>query len=420
VTSFYSRVRDDLVGGGGDPTPDSPDKVPLSTSIAGVGVIIGLLVWLGVNNIWTLVFVLGLIISVFLHEVGHFATARRSGMKVTQFYMGFGPRLFAWRRGEVEYGLRAFPIGAFVRIIGMNNLDETDPADEDRTYRSKSFPKRLLVITAGSLMHLVIALVLFSGVYSVAGRYGETGRVEVADSPYVGSAAEAAGVRKGDVLVSFDGVLLRTSADFVAAVRARQPGDQVEVVVDRNGATLVLRPVLTVFPGTQDTPAARAFFGVAGWSRAYVQLGLPESLARSVQDVVGTAVDSVRGVFTVLNPVNLASNLTSEVADPLTRPSTVVGASQIGGDIGREEGWKGVLILLGAVNVFVGVFNMLPLLPFDGGHAAVAIYERIRSSRTRRYQADIRKLAPLATAVVALLVMLLVAGLYLDITQPLG
>jgi membrane-associated protease RseP (regulator of RpoE activity) len=122
----------------------------------------------------------------------------------------------------------------------------------------------------------------------------------------------------------------------------------------------------------------------------------------------------------VLNPVNVATNLTSEQADPLTRPSTVVGASQIGGEIGREEGWKGVLVLLALVNVFVGVFNMFPVLPLDGGHASVAIYERLRSTGGRRYHADVRKLAPVATAVVVLLVMLLVAGLYLDITQPLG
>lgn len=420
MTSFYSRTRDELVGGGGDPTSDSSAPVPLSTTILGVGVILALLAWLGFNNIWTLVFVLGLIVSVFLHEVGHFVTARRTGMKVTQFYMGFGPKLVAWHRGEVEYGLRAFPIGAFVRIIGMNNLDETDPSDEARTYRSKSFPKRLLVITAGSLMHGIIALVLFASVYITSGRYGETGRVEVADQPFVGSAAEAVGVQKGDVIVSFDGVQLRTSSDFVTAVRAQQPGEQVEVVLSRNGETLVVRPTLTVFPGTQDTPEARAFFGVAGWSRDYVQLGILESAVRAAQDVVGTAVESVRGVLIVLNPSNLADNLTSPVADPMTRPSTVVGASQLGGDIGREEGWKGVLMLLAAVNVFVGVFNMLPLLPFDGGHAAVAMYERVRSTRTRRYQADVRKLAPIATAVVVLLVMLLVAGLYLDITQPLG
>ncbi|MGA0132094.1 MAG: M50 family metallopeptidase [Ilumatobacteraceae bacterium] len=420
MSSFYTRIREDLVGGGGDPTRDTGDKVPFSTTIAGVGVIVALLAWLAVSNVWTFVFVLGLIVSVFLHEIGHFVTARRTGMKVTQFYMGFGPKLLAWRRGEVEYGVRAFPIGAFVRIIGMNNLDETDPADEDRTYRSKSFPRRLLVITAGSLMHVVIALVLFAGVYSVSGRYGETGRVTVMDQPYVGSAAEAAGVLEGDVIVEFDGTPVASSGDFVAAVRAKQPGDRVEVVIDRNGEIRSLIATLTVFPGSEETPEARAFFGVAGWSRDYVQLGVVEAIGRAVQDVVGTARDSVVGVFTVLNPINLADNLTSESANPLTRPSTVVGASQLGGEVGRDEGWKGVLLLLGAVNVFVGVFNMMPLLPFDGGHAAVAIYERLRSTRTRRYHADVRKLAPVATAVVVLLVMLLVAGLYLDITQPLG
>ena len=381
--------------------------------------IIALLAWLGFNNVWTLIFVLGLIISVFLHEVGHFSTARLTGMKVTQFSMGFGPRLLVWKRGEVEYGLRALPIGAFVRIIGMNNLDDTDPADEQRTYRSKSFPKRLLVITAGSLMHAVIALLLFFGVYATAGRYGETGQVTVMDAPYAGSAAAAVGVQSGDVIVSFDGVPVRTSDDFVAAVRAQRPGDTVTVVVDRGGESLTLSPTLTAFPGTDDTAEARAFFGVASWSRDYVRIGVAESVVRAGQDVVSTAVDSVRGVFTVLNPVNIVQNLTREVADPLTRPSTVVGASQVGGEIGREEGLKGVLLLLAAVNVFVGVFNMVPLLPFDGGHAAVAIYERLRSSRTRRYHADVRKLAPIATAVVAVLVMLLVAGLYLDLTQPL-
>jgi membrane-associated protease RseP (regulator of RpoE activity) len=340
-------------------------------------------------------------------------------MKVTQFYMGFGPRLVAWKRGEVEYGIRALPIGAFVRIIGMNNLDDTDPQDEPRTYRAQSFPKRLLVITAGSLMHAVIALALFIGVYTTAGRYGETGRVEVMEPPYAGSAADVVGVREGDILLSFDGIPTRTSDDFVRAVGDQRPGDRVVVEVDRDGTRLTFTPTLTAFPGAEDPTTARAFFGVAAWSRDYVQLGAPEAVLRAVQDAGSTAVQSVRGVFTVLNPINIARNLTSEVADPMSRPSTVVGASQVGGEIGREEGWKGVLLLLAAVNVFVGVFNMLPLLPFDGGHAAVAVYERLRSTRQRRYHADVRKLAPIATAVVAFLVTLLMAGLYLDLTQPL-
>jgi membrane-associated protease RseP (regulator of RpoE activity) len=122
-----------------------------------------------------------------------------------------------------------------------------------------------------------------------------------------------------------------------------------------------------------------------------------------------------------LNPINSVRHLTdSAEADPATRPSTVVGVSQYGGTVGRSEGLKGVLILLASVNVFIGIFNMLPLLPFDGGHAAIATYERIRSRRGKRYQADINKMVPVATVVVGLLAFLLLTGLYLDVTQPLG
>ena len=401
-------------------TPLKEDRVPLPLSLLGIAVIIGLLGWLAVNNLWTFVFVLGLIISVFLHEVGHFVTARATGMQVTQFFMGFGPRLFSWRRGEVEYGWRALPIGAFVRIVGMNNLDDSEVVDESRTYSSKSFPKRLLVISAGSLMHMAIALVLFVGVFVTAGRWGETGRVVVLDEPYPASAAEAVGIRTDDQIVSFGGTEVSSTREFVDAVRSWQPGDEVAVVVRRGDSELTLDATLTTFPGGEPVENAPAFFGVATSSRDYVQLGVASAVVHAVRDIGGAAVDSVRGVFIVLNPVNVATNLTSERADPLTRPSTVVGASQLGGEIGREEGWKGVLVLLALVNVFVGVFNMFPVMPLDGGHASVAIYERIRSTKGRRYHADVRKLAPVVTAVVVLLVMLLVAGLYLDITQPLG
>ena len=105
------------------------------------------------------------LISIFLHETGHFVTARLTGMKATQFFLGFGPRLWSFRRGETEYGVRALPLGAFVRIIGMNNIDEVPPADEARTYRQQSYPRRLLVISAGSIMHMLIAIVLLFAVY---------------------------------------------------------------------------------------------------------------------------------------------------------------------------------------------------------------------------------------------------------------
>ena len=116
----------------------------------------------------------------------------------------------------------------------------------------------------------------------------------------------------------------------------------------------------------------------------------------------------------------MIDSISSTTADPQTRPSTIVGATQVGGKTGEREGLKGVLTMLAYVNVFVGVFNMLPTLPFDGGHAAIATYERLRSRKGVRYQADFGKMIPVATAVVALLIMITLAGLYLDITQPFG
>jgi membrane-associated protease RseP (regulator of RpoE activity) len=165
---------------------------------------------------------------------------------------------------------------------------------------------------------------------------------------------------------------------------------------------------------------AVAFFGVSTWSLDYVDHNVFESIGYATYDVVDGAVRSVVGVFTVLNPLNIIDSVVNEDADPTSRPSTVVGASQLGGELGRQEGLKGVLMLLAGVNIFVGVFNLFPLLPFDGGHAAIATYERIRSRKGVPYRADVGKMVPVATAVVALLAMLLLAGLYLDITQPLG
>ena len=107
--------------------------------------ILGLFAWLGFANFWIFVFVVGVVISIFCHELGHYLTAKWTGMKVTQFFLFFGPRLWSFRRGETEYGVRALPLGAFVRIIGMNRMDEVDPGDEARAYRQKSFPRRLLV-----------------------------------------------------------------------------------------------------------------------------------------------------------------------------------------------------------------------------------------------------------------------------------
>ena len=412
--NFYTKFRNEIAAGGATDTQQNQNN-KLTSAVTAL-IVFGLLAWLGVKNPWSLVFVAGLIVSVFLHEVGHFWTARRSGMKVTQFYMGMGPRIFSFQRGEVEFGLRALPVGAFVRIVGMNNLDECAPEDEPRTYRHQSYPKRMLVITAGSLMHMVIAIVLFIGVYATAGRFGDTGKLLIYGAPAVDSPAEKIGLRNGDQILAVGESKITSRRELILAIVANKPGDTVELRFLRDGQQQIEQVVLASNPANSEL----AFLGVSSDSYAYVQHNVFSAVGFGLVDVVTTARDSVGGLFVVLNPSNIFSNVVADEPDIMTRPTTVVGASQFGGEIGRSEGIKGVLMLLASVNIFVGVFNMLPLLPFDGGHAAIATYERLRSRRGRIYRADVGKMIPVATTVVVLLVMLMFAGLYLDITSPLG
>jgi len=164
--SASSRFVSEVVAGGavGERSPDEN-----RSGVLGLIVLVGIFVAIAVANIWWFVFAVGLLLSIVLHEVGHYATARWSGMKVTQFFVGFGPRVWSMHRRSTEFGVRALPLGAFVRIVGMNMMDDVDQADEEQTYRSKSYPKRMLVITAGSLMHFLLALVLLSAVFAVRG-----------------------------------------------------------------------------------------------------------------------------------------------------------------------------------------------------------------------------------------------------------
>jgi membrane-associated protease RseP (regulator of RpoE activity) len=414
MSNVYRKFREQMAAGGD--TQDLKEESGNRGSSVSLVAVLAFVVWLAMRNPWTLVFVFGLIVSIFLHEFGHYWTARKTGMKVTQFYMGFGPRLWSRKRGELEYGIRAFPLGAFVRIVGMSNLDDCDPADEDRSYRSKSYPRRLLVITAGSLMHMVIALTLFVGVYAAAGRLGETGSVRIVYPPISGSPAAQIGLREGDVITSINGEVLKSREDLVTAITSNAPGEQIAIAINRLGEQQTLEATLAANPVDETL----GYLGVGTESVDYIKQSLPSAVVYAVRDSAQAIVGSVQALPKIFNPANAFNSLRDSTADPSTRPSTIVGASQVGGEAGERDGLKGVLMMLAYVNVFVGVFNMFPSLPFDGGHAAVATYERLRSRKGVRYRADFGKMIPLATAVVALLIVITFAGLYLDITQPFG
>ncbi len=417
--SRYERFGNEVMAGGS--VTEEPVDEPAAGwtgALAGV-VILGLMVWLAVTNLWMFVFAVGILVSVFLHETGHFVTARMTGMKATQFFLGFGPRLWSFRRGETEYGVRALPLGAFVRIIGMNNMDEVPPADEARTYRQQSYPKRMLVITAGSLMHLLIAVVLLFVVYSTRGELVEAPGAEVGTVIANGPADEA-GIRTGDVIVSIDGTQVDDPEALGAAVRSHEPGDLVALVVVRDGAETTITAGLGTNTDESSPLFGAALLGVNSRTAAeWEPMSIGSAAVSSVTDLLPVTWESTKGVVQVLNPVNIVNHLSGESDDIATRPTTVVGITQVSGTIGETQGLVGVLYLLAALNVFVGVFNMFPLLPLDGGHAAIATYERARERDGRRYFADVNRLMPFAMGVIVVLLVLFMSGLYLDVTQPL-
>ena len=419
MSDTYTKFRNEVLAGGAtdegiEPPPPSPQQ-----AIASVAVILGLLVALGWYSSWALILVIGLIVSIFLHELGHFVTARLTGMKATQFFLFMGPRLFSFRRGETEYGLRLIPLGAFVRIIGMNNLDDVDPADEDRAYRSKSYPRRLLVITAGSMMHILIAIALLFGVYATKGERTLTDRVGL-QTISAGFPAEAAGLQAGDIITSIDGIEPTTASGFTDVIRSHAPGDVISISVLRDGASLTKTVTLGTNPSAPTSGIG--FLGVGSGNEViWRNVSLATAATRSVTDLGRTMWDSVGGVVKVLNPVNIYQHLDGSNTDPASQPTTVVGITRFSKTIGQETGIGGVLLLLAGINVFVGLLNLFPLLPFDGGHAAIATYERLRTRRGRPpYRADVAKMIPVTMATLALVAFLLFAGVYLDVTKPLG
>jgi membrane-associated protease RseP (regulator of RpoE activity) len=418
VSDTYTKFRNEVMAGGAD-SPELEQTAGGSKAAVGLLVILGLLVALFTWSTWAFVFVIGLLISIFLHELGHFVTARWTGMKATQFFLFMGPKLWSFRRGETEYGLRAYPVGAFVRIIGMNNLDEVEPADEPRAYRNKSYPRRMLVITAGSVMHILIAITLVFAVYAVNGRRVETGRIGIGSiSP--GYPADQAGIKAGDIVLSIDGVQPKTPEEFVAEIRDHEPGEAVTLVLDRDGSILTKEVGLGSNPNPGEV-FGNAFLGVgSGYENGWNNESIASAAKDSVFDLGPIMWQSVGGVVKVLNPVNIVGHLTGSNDDLNTRPTTVVGISKLSAEIGDEAGFGGLLLTLAAVNVFVGLLNLFPVLPFDGGHAAIATYERIRSRRGRApYRADISKMIPVAMTMIAVLAMLFFTGLYLDFAKPI-
>ena len=391
-----------------------------------------------------------LVVMIFLHELGHYLTAKWSGMKVTEFFLFFGPKIWSFRRGETEYGIKCIPLGAYVRIIGMSNIDQdVAPEDEPRTFRQQSYPKRLLVVSAGSIMHFLQAFLLFFIVFCMLGVPGGGALAERLGGPPVneedwtvgsiqdGSAAAAAGLQLGDEVVSIDGDPL-TTFDDVGPLVAPNPGDEVELVVLRDGAEIELTPTLGhraedpskgflgIGPTYPELPPVRVnpIRGVVESGRLTVEAmgqtvtGLVTFFSGGVDDFAADVANGGKSAPPASSSSSSSSSATTDEGDG-NRLMSIYGVARIGA-AATNDGMIDFLLLLAGVNISIGILNMIPLLPLDGGHAAIATYERIRSIGGRRYMVDVSRLLPITYAVFMFMMLLGMSAIYLDIVDPIG
>ena len=419
----------------GSPPGSGPSDLGRIALLVGVvTVLVAVATWAGQGD---LVLVIAcLIVMIMVHELGHLLAAKRGRMQVTEYFLGFGPRLWSVRRGETEYGIKAVPLGGYVKIPGMTNLDVVDPADEHRTYRAQPFGARLAVALAGSTMHFLMAFVLLWALLVFIG-HPDTSRTSIERTAALGGRpgpAQVAGLRPGDVVVSADGAPVGADAGpLVAAIRSH-PGTPVTLVVLRDGVrrTVAVTPVdgRTVARSGTGAPAGGRPYGLigVGLGAPVVRTGPLAAVPRTFTDLGRFSWAAVAGVAHLFSPSAALARFSqvtdaraaSQAAADGTRVQSVVGAVQTAQQA-AHAGVADLLLVLISINLFVGIFNLFPMLPLDGGHVAIACYERVRSiGRRERYQADVAKLLPLTWAMVGFLGILFATSFLTDVLHPMA
>ena len=383
-----------------------------------------------------LIFVVALLFSIMLHEGGHFFTAKKFGMKVTQFFVGFGQTLWSRRRGETEYGVKAIPAGGFVKIVGMTELEDVDPADEPRSFRRQPGWERIIVLAAGSFMHFVLAFVLLFALavgigLASPGTSTTIGAVDTCVPSSLTAAckpsnpaspAKQVGIRAGDKIVAVAGVPVRSWAQMGKVLRSQPAGQPVTVIVERGGQQLTRTPSLAVIHGRQGS-----YLGVSPvvvFDRTGPLGAVTYAGGKFGQILAGSA-----GVVASL-PRAVPDLFAKDRANtPGGQVTSVVGAADVTGQVvAAPIGWQArvalVMLIVASLNIFVGAFNLLPLLPLDGGHLAIVIYERCRAWLARLRgkpdpgPVDFRRFIPVSVGVFALLVGFGLLLIMADLVNP--
>lgn len=418
-----------------------------------------------------LFFAIGLALSIGLHEVGHLLPAKKFGVRVTQYMVGFGPTLWSTRKGETEYGVKAIPLGGYIRMIGMfaplsavkparrqhrfasliedtreQALAEVEDGDERRTFYSLSVPKKLAVMFGGPVTNLIIATLLFGGIFIFHGTSEPTTTVgyvyhciptsaneygllddngECPDSQ-AGPAA-VAGLQPEDIFIKVNNHEVNGWSDFSAALD-NTAGKSIALTIKRDGQLkdVVITPT-EVDPSVADVAPGHGFIGVYPNS-TLVKMPItqvPSEIAGMTKDAASSIIGFPASV------VKLTANLFSDAPRDPEGPVSVLGVGQISGQIASStqmttsEKLLDMTSLLASMNLFLFVFNMVPLLPLDGGHIAGALFEGVRRAKSRllgrgfQGPSDTARLMPLTYAMSIVLLAFGAIVIVADLIKPL-
>ncbi|BDZ61435.1 zinc metalloprotease Rip1 [Demequina sediminis] len=426
-----------------------------------------------------IVLLVGLLISIALHEVGHMVPAKKFGVRVSEYFVGFGPTVWSRRGKETEYGVKAIPLGGYVRLVGMippeaavkpvrgngriarliadtraASVDEILPGEDHRAFYRLTWWRKAIVMLGGPVVNLIIAVVLFTGVFSFVGTPGHptltvanvtacvpaAGAIDCAPGDPA-SPASLAGLEPGDTVTAVDGTPVSTW-DELTGVIAASPGEELLLTVEREGGTVEV-PVTPV-------PRERATYDENG-APIVDAAGAPVTETAGYLGVSPTAETQRQGIGAGVEWTGYVLGRTAEVIVELPQHvyhvaraavgleersqesiMGIVGVARVTGEIsaaevdgyGLTEKVADMLMLLGGLNLALFAFNMIPLVPLDGGHVASALWQGIKNGYAkvrglpRPAPVDVARMMPLAYGVFALLLVMGVILIYADIVAP--